>query len=304
MLIITDPIFLDHAVPPGHPERPQRLARLLEHWRVEKTLAGLCQQRAEPATPTQLARVHSESHLARLEALAPTRDFGYVDPDTVLSPGSLAAARHAAGAMASAVRALLDGDHKRVFCAARPPGHHAERDNAMGFCLFNSIAVGAASALASDSIERIAILDFDVHHGNGTVDIFRDEPRVLVCSSFQHPFYPHRQVNVAGDHLVYTPLPAGTDGPTFRRAIERDWLPALARHQPQLILVSAGFDAHVQDPLASLALHSADFRWVTELIVDAAQRYSQGRIASILEGGYDLPALCESTTAHIEALRD
>ncbi|MGI9325980.1 MAG: histone deacetylase family protein [Pseudomonadales bacterium] len=304
MLIITDPIFLQHTVPSGHPERPQRLLELVQHWQNENTLAGLSQQRATAASPTQLARVHSESHIARLEALAPTQEFGYVDPDTVLSAGSLGAARHAAGAMASAVQALLDGVHKRVFCAVRPPGHHAERDNAMGFCLFNSIAVGAATALASKSIERLAILDFDVHHGNGTVDIFRNEPRVLVCSSFQHPFYPHRQVNVAGDHLVYTPLPAGTDGPTFRRAIERDWRPALAQHQPQLILVSAGFDAHARDPLASLELRSSDFRWVTEFIVDAAERFGQGRIASILEGGYDLQALCDSTSAHIEALKD
>ena len=202
----------------------------------------------------------------------------------------------------AAVVQVLAGADKTAFCAVRPPGHHAESDGAMGFCFLNSIALGATAALAGDEIERVAILDFDVHHGNGTVEMFQDRPEVLVCSSFQHPFYPHRSHDVVRPNIVNTPLPAGTAGSEFRRALEADWLPALERHQPDLLLVSAGFDAHRDDPLAGLNLDEADYRWVSELIMAAADRHSSGRVISALEGGYDLNALARSVASHLQVL--
>jgi len=225
-----------------------------------------------------------------------------VDPDTTMCPDSLHAARLAAGAVVAATTAVLNGVTRRAFCAVRPPGHHAEMNAAMGFCFYNSIALGAARALASDDISRVAVLDFDVHHGNGTVDIFKDSAEVLVCSSFQHPYYPHRYADIRRDNIVNTPLAAGSGSREFRQAIERDWLPALAQHRPQMIFVSAGFDAHQQDPLADLNLTEEDFGWVTDLISAAANDYADGRVVSALEGGYDLTALAHSVHRHIELL--
>jgi acetoin utilization deacetylase AcuC-like enzyme len=204
--------------------------------------------------------------------------------------------------VADAVTALLAGDDTRAFCAVRPPGHHAEAGMAMGFCFYNNVAVGAVTALEHADVDRVAILDFDVHHGNGTVDIFRDTPEVLVCSSFQHPFYPYRHTNLRRPNIVNTPLAAGCSSAAFRQAIERDWLPALAAHRPQLILVSAGFDAHQLDPLGELNLDEADYRWVTQLIVEAANTSARGRVVSTLEGGYNLDALARSVGAHLEVL--
>lgn len=303
--LLTDPAFLGHDTGPGHPERPARIAALLEHLNAQPRFRALEQLPFVAAPNAAIDRVHSLGHRSRLEALAEgaTRaERLYADPDTVIAPDSLNLARQAAGAVLEAVRFSLAAPNHRAFCAVRPPGHHAEHDQAMGFCLYNSIATGAASTLAEGRIERLAILDFDVHHGNGTFDIFKDDPRVLVCSSHQHPFYPQRQLDLDRPHLLRTPLAAHTEGSTFRQAIERDWLPALNSHRPQLILISAGFDAHEADPLAQLRLSVDDFRWITELIVDVAKRYGEGRIVSVLEGGYDLDALCASVTAHLEAL--
>ena len=197
---------------------------------------------------------------------------------------------------------VLNGAQQRVFCAVRPPGHHAERDSAMGFCLLNSVAIAAIAALDHAEVERVAILDFDVHHGNGTVDVCRDHPQILVCSSFQSPYYPNRLDDLVQPNIVNTPLVAGTDGKVFRAALERDWLPALEAHQPDIVFISAGFDAHVNDPLADLRLVEDDYRWVTQFIVSIANQYAQGRVVSTLEGGYDLDALARSVTAHLEAL--
>jgi acetoin utilization deacetylase AcuC-like enzyme len=201
-----------------------------------------------------------------------------------------------------AVNAVLDGDDQSAFCSVRPPGHHAESDAAMGFCFFNSIAVGADLALARPEISRVAVLDFDVHHGNGTAEIFKDRPEVLVCSSFQHPFYPHRYHDLVRPSIVNTPLPAGTGSQGFRAALEADWLPALETHKPDLILVSAGFDAHRDDPLAGLNLADDDYAWVAELILSAARSHSRGRMVSALEGGYDLAALARSVHAYLARL--
>jgi acetoin utilization deacetylase AcuC-like enzyme len=302
MLLFTHRRCLDHRAQPGHPERPERLAAILEHLEVTGFLAQLTLRDPRPASRSALALIHDPGYLDALEAASPSTGFVALDPDTVICPDSLDAAALAAGAVADAVRAVLANESRRAFCAVRPPGHHAEHARAMGFCLYNNVALGAAVALQDPSVQRVAILDFDVHHGNGTVDIFKDDPRVLVCSSFQHPFYPERHFDVVRPNIVNTPLPAGTGSAAFRAAIARDWTPALDRHRPDLVLVSAGFDAHRADPLAELDLDEDDFRWVTRLMVDAAERHAGGRIVSTLEGGYDLGALARSVAAHLEVL--
>ncbi|MEM7099888.1 MAG: histone deacetylase family protein [Pseudomonadota bacterium] len=302
MKILTHPTCQDHQVPEGHPERPQRLSSLLDH--LERT--GFAQDHAilhAPKADTEdILRAHPSHYLSELEKLSPTEGINPVDPDTWMSPDSYAAACIAAGATCAGVDLLLSDQEKRVFCAVRPPGHHAERSGAMGFCLFNSVAIGALRALEHPDIHRVAILDFDVHHANGTVDIFMDQPEVLVCSTFQHPHYPNRLFDIAAPNIINSPLPAGSGSFEFRQAIEKDWMPALERHQPNLILVSAGFDAHAHDPLANLNLFEDDYDWVTRIIVAAANQFAQGRVLSTLEGGYDLEALCNSVTAHLDAL--
>lgn len=302
MLIVTDPRCLEHAVPRGHPERPARLQAVLAHLEADGFLARHTLRHPAAADREALAAIHDPTYLDALERLSPADGLVPLDPDTMLGPMSLTAASLAAGAVADSVRAVLRGEAERAFCAVRPPGHHAEHGAAMGFCIYNNVALGAATALADATIRRVAILDFDVHHGNGTVDIFKDDPRVLVCSSFQHPFYPHRHTDIERSHVVNTPLRVGTGSAGFREAIERDWLPALDRHAPDLILVSAGFDAHRADPLGGLELEDDDFRWITRLIVDVANRHARGRVVSTLEGGYDLAALAHSVAAHLEIL--
>ncbi len=303
VVLFTNPLSDRHRMTQGHPERPARARAILEHLETTGLLAEVEARHPEKAvTPEALARVHHDDYIGSIEAASPESGLEMLDPDTWLSPGSLGAARLAAGAVEEAANLVLGGSCRRVFCAVRPPGHHAERNLAMGFCFFNNVALAAAAALDHPSVERVAILDFDVHHGNGTVDIFKDTPAVMVCSSFQHPFYPYRYFDLVRDNLVHTPLPAGTGSREFRHAIERDWLPAIARHRPQLLLVSAGFDAHAHDPLGGLMLTEDDFRWVTSLIVDLANQHTNGRLISTLEGGYNLKALARSTAAHLEAI--
>jgi acetoin utilization deacetylase AcuC-like enzyme len=302
MLYYTDPGCLAHDVMPDHPERPDRLRAISQRLAETGLLDDLHIQQVQPLDISQMHKAHSTEHVAFLQQMSPQSGTVSIDPDTHMCVDSLVAAQLAAGAVTQAVDAVLGGQDKRAFCAVRPPGHHAERNDAMGFCLFNSIALGALSALEQPGIERVAILDFDVHHGNGTVDIFRDDPRVLVCSSYQYPFYPNRMADVQAEHIIHTPLAAGTGSRDFRVAIERDWLPALSLHQPQLILVSAGFDAHMDDPLAQLELSTDDYRWVTELIMSAANNSAKGRVVSALEGGYDLEALAASAAIHVETL--
>ncbi len=292
-----------HRMQPGHPECPERIHAILD--RLESCGLGaelIHLPAAAAATDGDLERVHPPEHVARLRALSARGRPVAIDQDTLLGPGSLQAALAAAGSAVAAVDGILSGDFERAFCAVRPPGHHAESNRAMGFCFFNSMAVAARRALDAHGLSRLAILDFDVHHGNGTTEIFADEPRVLVCSSFQHPFYPGRMIDVARDHIVLTPLAAGSGSTEFRRAIGRDWIPAVERHQPEMILVSAGFDAHRSDPLAELELTTDDFRWVTELICGLASPSASDRILSMLEGGYDLTALADAAEAHVRAL--
>ena len=291
---------LRHETPAGHPERPARLAAVVDRLEADGLLGECSCHTPAPANDETLARVHDRRYIDALGRTAPTNGLLRVERDTVMSPGSLNAARLAAGGVVEAVERVLDGAARRAFCAVRPPGHHAESATVMGFCLFNSIAAGAAAAL--ERLGRVAILDFDVHHGNGTVEIFQDRPEALVCSSFQYPYYPGIRQDVARPNIVNTPLAAGTGGQDFRAAIERDWLPALEAHRPELILVSAGFDAHRADPLAGLELEDDDYRWVTGLLVDAAERFADGRVVSTLEGGYDLDALARCAALHVEGL--
>ena len=302
MNILTHPLCAEHLVPEGHPERPDRITSLIDHLRQTGLTDDYPLLRASSAAAEDILRAHPAAYLGELESLKPDSGVIPVDPDTWLSPHSLDAALVAAGSVCDGVSQVMAGETSKVFCAVRPPGHHAEREGAMGFCLYNSIAIGALKALTYAGIDRVAVLDFDVHHGNGTVDIFRNQPQVLVCSSFQHPYYPNRMHDVDAPNIVHSPLPAGSGSNEFRAAIERDWLPALERHQPQFIFISAGFDAHASDPLANLNLSTQDFTWVTELIRDSARQYAQGRVVSALEGGYDLNALAASVTAHLEAL--
>jgi len=300
---LSHPACLAHDTGPEHPERPERLQVIREalaRQGVERHLRFLTAPAADRALLTQ---VHDPAYLEALATSIPVRGRTWLDADTPVSPASWEAALHAAGAVAAAVDGVLDGSYLRAFCAVRPPGHHAERARAMGFCLLNNIAVGAARALAR-GLERVAILDFDVHHGNGTEDIVAGDPRILYCSTFQHPWYPYRGSGRPAANVRLVPLPAGTDGAAYRAAVETHWGPALTRFRPQLILVSAGFDAHRADPLAGLCLETEDFHWLGEWIGRCADEQAQGRVVAALEGGYDLQALGESASAHIAALAD
>ena len=300
MELFTHPECLLHDTPPGHPERPERLAAVVDRLKVEGLLDDASVIQPTVAANEALARVHDLRYIEAVSAAIPEEGHVRVDTDTVMSPGSERAARLAAGAVVEAVEHVLDGTSKRAFCAVRPPGHHAESATVMGFCFFNSVAVGADLAL--DDLDRVAILDFDVHHGNGTVEMFAERPEVLVCSSFQYPYYPGIRQQVDRPNIVNTPLPAGTGSAAYRRAVERDWLPALESHRPELILVSAGFDAHAEDPLAGLELQDDDYLWITRFIVDAAERFAAGRVVSTLEGGYNLDALARSAALHVRGL--
>jgi acetoin utilization deacetylase AcuC-like enzyme len=285
-----------------HPERPARLEAIQNHLIASGLDSVLLHHDAPQASREQLCRVHDAKFVEQIFAMAPAEGHVHLDPDTGMNPHSLTAALHAAGAVVLGVDLVMSGQASSAFCSVRPPGHHAERDRAMGFCLFNSIAVGAAHALEAHGLERVAIVDFDVHHGNGTEDIFRDKPNVMFCSTFQHPFYPNTAVATDSDHIVDVPLAAGADGSVFRAAVESHWLPKLDAFAPELVLVSAGFDAHAEDDIAGLCLVEQDFSWVTTEIKKIADKHAGGRIVSSLEGGYDLSALSRSVAAHISAL--
>jgi acetoin utilization deacetylase AcuC-like enzyme len=285
-----------------HPESPERLKAVLDALDASGFGAQLAEHEAPEATTEELARVHLESHIETVQAAAPLDEYAYLDPDTSMNPSSLSASLRAAGAVVRAIDLVLGGSHTRAFCAVRPPGHHATPARAMGFCIFNNVAVGAAHALERHGLERVAILDFDVHHGNGTEDMFRDDPRVMLCSTFQHPYYPFCGADSRSENLVNVPLPAMTGSREFRAAVERRWMPALERFEPQLVLVSAGFDAHREDPLAHLQLEDGDYEWISERIADTAARFAQDRIVSTLEGGYNTRSLARSVVRHVRVL--
>ena len=300
---ITHPVFLKHEMGMHHPECPARLQAVYDAFAASGLMPQMIQLEAPLATQAELAAAHSSDYVDAIFAASPAHDYAYLDPDTAMNPDSLEAARRASGAVIKGVDLVMEGgDVTNAFCAVRPCGHHATRNRAMGFCIFNHVAVGAMHALNAHALERVAILDFDVHHGNGTEDIFHDDERVMLCSSFQHPYYPGTGANSGNRHIIPTPLPARSGSAEFRRAIDATWWPALERFQPELIIISAGFDAHADDPLAYLELHEDDYVWITERIREVADTFAQGRIVSALEGGYDLAALGRSAVAHVAAL--
>ncbi|HRQ04697.1 MAG TPA: histone deacetylase family protein [Nitrosomonas halophila] len=299
---ITHPVCLKHAMGLGHPECPERLAAIERQLDAAGILPVLQYHDAPQAEREQLLRVHTENHVRRIESSAPRHGLVSLDPDTSMNPYTLEAAFRAAGAVILATDLVMQGKAANAFCSIRPPGHHATHDQAMGFCFFNNVAAGAAHAISRHGLTRVAIVDFDVHHGNGTEDIFRDDARVLLCSTFQHPFYPYSGAAGSNDHIINVPLVAGSPGEIFRQAVTRYWLPALNGFRPEIIYISAGFDAHRDDYLAGLNLDESDYAWVTEQIKTVADEYAQGRIISVLEGGYELAALGRSVVAHIQVL--
>ena len=299
---ITHPSFMLHDMGPYHPECPARLRAIGDRLVSAGLDVHLHHYSAPAATAEQIGRVHGQDYIRTIEEGSPASGLHFLDPDTAMNPHSLTAARHAAGAVVLATDVVMRGECRTAFCAVRPPGHHAERDRAMGFCLFNNVAIGAAHALAAYGVERVAIVDFDVHHGNGTEDIFSGEPRVLMVSTFQHPLYPYSGLDNPAENMVNIPLAAGSGSEEFRDAVREHWLPAMERHRPEIIFVSAGFDAHREDPLAGLEFVEADYAWVTRELVAVAARHAQGRIVSTLEGGYGLSALGRSASEHIHEL--
>ena len=284
-----------------HPEQPARLSAINDRLIATGLDMILHQYDAPLANRDLLEAAHDASYIDAVYAAAPAEGIVWLDGDTAMNSHSLNAALRSAGAVALGVDLVMEGRAKHVFCGVRPPGHHAERHRAMGFCFFNNIAIGAYHALNKYGLERVAIVDFDVHHGNGTEDIVTGDERILFCSTFQHPFYPHSGYDSTASNIVNSPLPSGADGRVFRETVEAHWLPRLKDFEPQLILVSAGFDAHQADDMAGLNLVDTDYAWVTRRLCEQAERSGNGHIVSSLEGGYELHALARSVEAHLKA---
>lgn len=299
---ISHAAFLQHEMGTQHPESPARLHAINDQLIASGIDPLLHHRDALPADREQLLRVHDAAYVDEVFATSPAEGLAWLDGDTAMNPHTLEAALLAAGANVQAVDMVMSGETRRAFCAVRPPGHHAERDRAMGFCIFNNVAVGAAHAMAQHGLERVAIVDFDVHHGNGTEDIFSGDSRVLFCSTFQHPFYPGTGAGETAANIVNCPLPAMTDGADFKAAVRAHWLPALEAFAPQLLMVSAGFDGHIEDDMAHMRLREPDYEWITLEICDLADRHADGRIVSTLEGGYNLSALARSVAVHIRTM--
>lgn len=300
--LITHPSSLQHETPPGHPERVDRIRA------VSEVLEGedLLRVTAPLAADDDVLRCHPKAYLDALRAAAPAQGWSGIDGDTFMSPGSLEAIWRAAGGVVTAVDMVLSGAATRAFSAMRPPGHHAERETAMGFCFLGNIAIGAKHALEHHGLSRVAIVDFDVHHGNGTQTLVEEDGRILFVSTHQSPLYPGTGAaheTGAHDNVLNVPLPEGTDGAAYGRMFERDVLPLVRRFSPELLLISAGFDAHRRDPLAGLRLEDEDFGWITAELVAVAEEHCGGRVVSVLEGGYDLDGLAGGVAAHVRALR-
>ena len=303
-LVYTHRSSLRHETPPGHPERVDRIKAVYSV--LDAPHFAAAQRREAPgATEAQLLLAHTPEHVQRIFAVAPESGFEYLDADTVMSAHSLEAALRAAGAATAAVDAVFRAEASNAFCALRPPGHHAEQNKAMGFCLFNQAAIAALHARTRYDAERVAVVDFDVHHGNGTQDIFWADKSVMYCSTHQMPLFPGSgAASERGDHdtIVNAPLVAEDGGAEFHAAFEQRILPRLNAFAPELIVISAGFDAHHLDPLANINLYGSDFRWVTQQLMEVADKHAGGRVVSVLEGGYDLEGLRESVDAHVTTL--
>jgi len=297
----------------GHPECPERLDAIEDRLLAAGIIGLLERCEAPQASTADIELAHDRMHVASLQGLADRINeeiaaggvaYARIDPDTAMNKHSWDAALRGAGAVIGAVDAVMAGELENAFCAVRPPGHHACRDHAMGFCLFNNIAIGARYAIRRHGLKRVAIVDFDVHHGNGTEDIFAGDEHVLMVSFFQHPFYPYSGAEHSAKNMVNLPVPAYTRGMAIRELIEVAWLPALEEFKPEMIFISAGFDAHREDDLGQLGLVEADYKWITMKIKEIAAKYAKGRIVSSLEGGYNLDALGRSVEAHVRVLAD
>ncbi|MDP2805649.1 MAG: histone deacetylase family protein [Gallionellaceae bacterium] len=299
---LTHPSSLKHDMGADHPECPARIHAVEDQLIASGLLHFLAQYDAPQVTREQLLRVHSSEYVDHVFATAPQTGLVQLDGDTAMNPFSLEAALHAAGAAVKAVDVVMEGKAENAFCNIRPPGHHAGRATAGGFCIFNNVAIAAAHALVHYGLQRVAIADFDVHHGDGTENIFHDDPRVMLCSSFRHPYYPYCGADSGNDHVINVPLAAGASGADFQTAVTQYWLPALEQFKPQMIFISAGFDAHREDDMGGLALREADYVWVTEQLKNLATRYAEKKIVSVLEGGYALNALGRSAASHIKVL--
>ena len=299
---VTHADCLKHDMGTHHPERPARLTAIEDQLIASGIGQHLTRFDAPLATDEQLARVHPIDYVRAIREAAPESGTVHLDPDTAMNPHTLKAALRAAGAAVLAVDLVMDRKASTAFCAVRPPGHHACISRPMGFCIFNNVAVAARHAVQEHGLERVAIIDFDVHHGNGTEDIFEGDEHVLMASTFQHPFYPYSGTEAPAANMVNVPLRAGAGSREFRQAVQEAWIPALDEYRPELVIFSAGFDAHVEDDMAMLRLMDDDYGWVTEQVKAVAQRHSQGRMVSMLEGGYALSALGRSAVQHIRAL--
>jgi acetoin utilization deacetylase AcuC-like enzyme len=305
-LYITHPSFLDHDTGPGHPERADRM-RAVDKVLGHEIFARLTREEAPEADDDAIGRVHPASYIEMIRQTAPERGMAYLDGDTAMSPGTLRALYHGVGAVLRATDAVMSGEVANAFCGVRPPGHHAEPDKAMGFCFFNNAAIAAHHARARHGAERVAVVDFDVHHGNGTQAAFWSDPNLFYASTHQMPLYPgtghQTETGIAGN-IVNAPLRAGDAGSEFKDAFRSRILPELTHFAPDLLIISAGFDAHRDDPLANLDLVEEDFSWATYKLAEIAAKHAGGRVVSMLEGGYDLTALARSAGVHVRALMD
>ena len=309
----THPDCRRHDMGRGHPECPERLDAIEDRLLVSGVGDALDRREAPLASTELLELAHERMHVASIRGLADElreqedaggMDHLHIDPDTAMNRHTWNAVLRAAGAALAATDAVMGGELENAFCAVRPPGHHATRGRAMGFCFFNNVAVAARYALERHGLKRVAVVDFDVHHGNGTEDILAGDERVLMVGIFQHPFYPYSGADAYADNMLNVPVPAFTKGPAIREIVEEQWLPRLEAFAPEMIFISAGFDAHREDDLGQLGLVEADYAWITQRIREVARRHAQGRIVSCLEGGYNLGALGRSVEAHLRALAD
>ena len=300
---ISHPDFMKHEMGRHHPECPERI-QAIEDQLIQSRLDGHLKRIDPPlATEADITRVHSEDHLAFIKSKAPTSGYAMIDGDTIMNSSTWNVSLRAAVAAIAAVDAVMKGEVNNAFCAVRPPGHHAEPHRSMGFCVFNTIAIATRYAIEQYDLDRVAVIDFDVHHGNGTEAAFIDDPHVLMCSFFQHPFYPYSGLE-GGDNMVNIPLPASTSGKLVREMISKIWIPRLQEFKPQLIMISAGFDAHREDDLGQMGLVEDDYVWITQQLMNVANQSCDGKIVSCLEGGYNLSALGRSFAAHLKTLTE
>ena len=300
--IISHYLCASHEMGKLHPESPARLSAIKDQLIRSGLDFAIRQYEANSIEPELLSLVHDPEYINYVYDNAPAEGMFRLDPDTLMNPHTLKAVLLAAGAVVQAVDLVMSKELTAAFCAVRPPGHHAEKNKAMGFCIFNNIAVAAAYAREHYHLKKVAILDFDVHHGNGTENIFADQPDVLFCSTFQHPFYPFSGTGETAPNIINTPLDSTASSEEFRQAVTDNWLPALEKFKPEMLFISAGFDAHAEDEMSHVRLYESDYRWVTDELKAIADQQCNGRIVSVLEGGYDLSSLGRSVVAHVNGL--